>query len=216
MGQSEKRAKMIARDIAEHFYKPLVKGIIVLDQKYMKDEEIIRIRDQNITIRKEDIDIDYDMDINVGEGAGTKEARIQYLMVMMQQLIPLLVQNKVANERTIYSWTKRLVQEMGLKATIADLVDPQSEEGQAIAQQQAQQAQQAQQMLLEQQQKELQVEILKKILPSTSMHYEDLPMKAQKAILDLLGVGVESEELIAKELLESEKKEKQTNNPIPY
>lgn len=215
MGQSEKRAKMIARDIAEHFYKPMVKGLIVLDQKYMRDEEIIRIKDENVTIRKKDIDIDYDMDINVGEGAGTKEARIQYIMILIQQLTPVLAQYGIADEKTLYAWTKRLVEEMGLKATIADMTDPQSPEGIQKAQQAQAQQQAQQQMLLEQEQKKMQIELLKKILPSTTLHYEDLPMNAKKAILDLLGVGVESEELIAKELLDSEKEKQKANNFVP-
>lgn len=210
MGAAEKRAKMIAREIAENYYKPLIKGVIVLDQKYMADEEIIRINDQNVTIRREDIDIDYDMNINVGEGAGTKEARINYLMILINQLLPNLMQNNIADNKMLYGASTRLLEEMGLKANILDMVDPTSPEGQAKAQQAQEAAMKQQQMILEQQQKQMQVELLKKVLPTTTLHYEDLPVGAQKAILDLLGVSVENEELIAKELLEDAKK-----NPSP-
>ena len=84
MGAADKRTKLIARAIAENFYVPLVKAIILLNQKYLRDEEMFRINNENVTIRREDLDIDYDLIINVGAGAGTREARIQYLMILIQ------------------------------------------------------------------------------------------------------------------------------------
>lgn len=206
MGAADKRAKMIAREMAENFYKPMIKGLIVLDQKYLADEEIIRIRDENVPIRREDLDIDYDMEVNVGEGAGTKEARINYLMVLISQLLPGLMQNNIADNNMLYNAASRLLEEMGLKSNIVDMIDPKSPEGQQKAQQAQQAAMQQQQMLLEMEQKKLQVDLLKRVLPSTTLHYEDLPVSAQKAILNLLGLGIENEELIAKELMKNENK----------
>ena len=206
MGAADKRAKMIAKEIAENFYKPLIKGIIVLDQKYLSDEEVIRINDENVPIRREDLDIDYDMDVNVGEGAGTKEARIQYLMLLIQQLFPVLAQSNIADNKMLYSATSRLLEEMGLKGAIVDMTDPTSPEGQQKAMQ-AQQALMAQQQaMLDLENRKMQTELLKRILPNTTLHYEDLPITAQNAILQLLGLGISNEELIAKEILENDKK----------
>lgn len=204
MTAADKRVKLMARSIAERFYVPLVKAIIVLDQKYLRDEEIIRINNENASIRKEDLDIDYDLIINVGEGVGTKETRIQYLMLLIQQLIPLLVQSGVANENTIYNAAKDLLQEMGLRSTLAFLQDPQSQEGQ---QAKAAAMQQQQQLLATQQQEkaaEQQVEMLKAILPRISIKYEDLPIGAKSQLLTVIGLGVDTGELIAKEILNGE------------
>lgn len=206
MTAADKRTKLMARSIAERFYVPLIKAIIILDQKFMRDEEIVRINNQNVSIRKEDLDIDYDMIINVGEGAGSKEARIQYLMILIQQLIPLLAQSGVANENTIYNAAKDLLQEMGMRSTLAFLQDPQSPE----AQQAKAQAQQQQQQLLELQQQEKQqeqqVEMLKAILPRISIKYEDLPIDSKQQLLNIIGLGTDTGEFIAKELLNNENK----------
>lgn len=202
MSAADKRAKMIARDIAENFYVPLIKGIIVLDQMYMRDEEIVRLNDENVAIRREELNIDYDLVINVGEGAGTKEARIQYLMILINQLIPLLVQSGIADDNTIYDSAKELLQEMGLRSSIASLTDPKSPEGiqkkQQAQQAQAEQVQMAQQMEAQKQQTEL----LKAVLPRVSIKYEDLPIAAQQQLLQAIGLGVDTSEFMAKTLLD--------------
>lgn len=201
MTAADKRIKLMARSIAEKFYVPLVKALIILDQKYLKDEEIIRIDNENVSIRREDLDIDYDLIINVGEGVGTKETRIQYLMLLIQQLIPTLVQSGIATENTIYNAAKDLLQEMGLRSTLAFLQDPQSAEAQ---QAKAAMQQQQQQLLAAQQQekaKDLQVELLKALLPRVTLKYDELPVSAKGQLLNMIGLGVDTGELIAKELL---------------
>lgn len=218
MGAADKRTRLIARAIAENFYVPLVKAIILLNQKYLREEEMFRINNENVTIRREDLDIDYDLIINVGAGAGTREARIQYLMILINQLIPLLTQAGIADERTIYNAAKDLLEEMGLRSTMAFLQDPQSPEGQQkrqLAQQQQQQVLQAQQ---QQQEREHQVELLKAVLPRISIKYEDLPINSKQALLQTIGLGTNTGELIAKELLEDERADKRrptTQNVAP-
>lgn len=202
MGAADKRAKLIARAIAENFYVPLVKAIILLNQKYLREEEMFRINNENVTIRREDLDIDYDLIINVGAGAGTREARIQYLMILINQLIPMLTQAGIADEKTIYNAAKDLLEEMGLRSTMAFLQDPQSPEGQQKRMLAQQQQQQALQVQMQQQEREHQVDLLKAVLPRISIKYEDLPIKSKQALLDTIGLGTDTGEMIAKELLE--------------
>ena len=201
-GAADKRAKLIARAIAENFYVPLVKAIILLNQKYLREEEMFRINNENVTIRREDLDIDYDLIINVGAGAGTREARIQYLMILINQLIPMLTQAGIADEKTIYNAAKDLLEEMGLRSTMAFLQDPQSPEGQQKRMLAQQQQQQALQVQMQQQEREHQVDLLKAVLPRISIKYEDLPIKSKQALLDTIGLGTDTGEMIAKELLE--------------
>lgn len=210
MSAADKRAKMIARDIAENFYVPLIKGIIVLDQMYMRDEEIVRLNDENVAIRREELNIDYDLVINVGEGAGTKEARIQYLMILINQLIPLLVQSGIADDNTIYDSAKELLQEMGLRSSIASLTDPKSPEGLQKKQQAAQAQQQQLQMAQQMEAQKRQTELLKSVLPRVSIKYEDLPISAQQQLLQAIGLGVDTSEFMAKTLLDSI-----DNKPMP-
>lgn len=213
MSAADKRIKLMARSIAERFYVPLVKAIIILDQKYMHDDEIIRIDNKDVVIRREDLDIDYDLIINVGAGAGTKEARIQYLMILINQLIPMLLQSGVANEQTIYNAAKDLLQEMGLRSTLAFLQDPNSPEAQQAKAQAAQQQEQQLQLAQQLKAQEQQVEMLKAILPRISIKYEDLPITAKTQLLNVIGLGVDTGEIIAKELLSDGTLEKK-NPPL--
>lgn len=204
MSAADKRAKMIARDIAENFYVPLIKGIIILDQMYMRDNEIVRLNDQNVAIKKEELNIDYDLIINVGEGAGTKEMRVQYLMILINQLIPMLVQQGIADGNTIYNSARELLEEMGLKTAIASLIDPKSPEAIQKAQEQMRE-QQAQILFMQQQEeKKQQVDLLKSILPRVSIKYEELPLSAQAQILQALGIQIDASELVSKVLLDAE------------
>ena len=208
MGAADKRTKLIARSIAENFYVPLVKAIILLDQKYLRDEEMFRINNENVQIRREDLDIDYDLIINVGAGADTREARIQYLMILINQLIPMLTQAGIADEKTIYNAAKDLLEEMGLRSTMAFLQDPQSPEGQQKRQMAAQQQQQLLQTQMQQQEREHQVELLKAVLPRISIKYEDLPITSRQTLLQTIGLGADTGELIAKELLNDERNDR--------
>lgn len=208
MGAADKRTKLIARSIAENFYVPLVKAIILLDQKYLRDEEMFRINNENVQMRREDLNIDYDLIINVGAGAGTREARIQYLMILINQLIPMLTQAGIADEKTIYNAAKDLLEEMGLRSTMAFLQDPQSPEGQQKRQMAAQQQQQLLQTQMQQQEREHQVELLKAVLPRISIKYEDLPITSRQTLLQTIGLGADTGELIAKELLNDERNDR--------
>lgn len=201
MSAADKRMRLIARRIAENFYVPLVKAVILLNQKYMRDEEIFRINNQNVAIRREDMDIDYDLTINVGTGAGTKEARIQYLMVFINQLIPMLTQSGIADESTIYNAAKNLLEEMGLRSASALLTDPVSPDGQQKKQAAMQQQQQALAMQQQQQAEENRIALFKAILPRISLKFEDLPVSSQATLLESLGLGYDLRELLQKEIL---------------
>ena len=66
-------------------------------------EQIIRLTNENIVITKDELNIDYDLVINVGLGPGTKEAQIQYLMVMINQIYPQLAQAGLVTPKSWYN-----------------------------------------------------------------------------------------------------------------
>lgn len=177
LGMAEKRNKMIARSMAEKFFIPIYKFIILLDQKYMRDEEIVRLTNKTLSIRKEDLDIDYDLIVNVGQGAGTREAQIQYLMLVMNQLYPQLASAGIANAKSWYNLGCKLLEALGLRDVSQYLLDPESEQAQRAAQA-AQQAQaQAQAEAL---QNSLQLSIAKSSVPRVTVDIAKLPPDVQK------------------------------------
>ena len=198
MGAADKRIKLLARMFAETLLIPVFKFLILLNQKYLDEEQIIRLMNENITIRKEELSIDYDLIVNVGQGAGTKEASIQYLMVLINQIYPVLQQQGIVNADSWFNITKELLEKMGMRNITSYLMDPSSPEAiqkQQIAMQQAQ--------LMQAQQLEQQKEIEKlKNKPRLSINYRDLPPEAKQAFLFSQGANLPLESIEQKELLD--------------
>lgn len=209
MGQAEKRQKNLAKLDAELFFKPLFRFLIMLNQKYAEPETLIRIGDENVSISKEDLDIDYDLVLNVGQGAGTKEARIQYLMILIQSIFPSMVNQGIIDANTYYVVIRLLLDEMGLVSAEKAILDPNSAEFKqkaAMAQQTAQQmAQQAQQQdlatKLAQINAKADADIKKAKVPKVSVQMDDLPVDAQMNLLSNMGLKTTPRAMVAKEAM---------------
>lgn len=209
LGMAEKRQKNLAKLYAESFYKPLFRFIIQMNQKYAEPEVLIRVGDKNVSIAKEDLDVDYDLILNVGQGAGTKEARIQYLMVLLNQIYPAMLQQGIVNADSFFTATKLLLDEMGLLSAEKTLIDPQSQQykqAQAQAQQTAAQLQQqAQQADLNAKlvtiNAKAQADIMKNKVPKVAVGMEDLPPDAQVQVMRNMGLATTPQGMAVKEAL---------------
>ena len=207
MGAADKRLKHLARLIAECFFKPIFRFVIQLNQSFAEPEQLIRIGDKDVSISKEDLDVDYDLVLNVGQGAGTKEARINYIMLLVNSLIPALINYGIADENTVFVAAKSLTQEMGLVTLEKSLIDPKSQQFQQ-AQQQKQQAQMAQ--IQAQQQAEIvgkkalidakaEADIRKSKVPKPSITYDDMPIDAKAQVLANMGLATTPVALMTRE-----------------
>ena len=207
LGSAEKRMKQMSRMFAENFIVPIFKYIILLDQKYMDQEQIIRLTNENIVITKDELNIDYDLIINVGLGPGTKEAQIQYLMVMINQIYPQLAQAGLITPKSWFNIISELLEKMGIRNVQNYILDPDSPEAAQFQQEQQQKAEAAAQQQMQAEQQKAQWEIEKARAPKTSIsvQYQDIPPAAQMQLLQALGANVKSEDIVQKEELESVK-----------
>ena len=207
LGQAEKRMKQMSRMFAENFIVPIFKYIILLNQKYMDQEQLIRLTNENIVITKDELNIDYDLIINVGLGPGTKEAMIQYLMVMINQIYPILAQAGLITPNSWYNIVTELLEKMGIRNVANYILDPNSKEAAAFKAEQEEKAKQATMMQMQAEMQKAQMEIEKARQPHTSISisYDELPPKAQLDLLQILGAKVNTEDIIQKEELESVK-----------
>lgn len=220
LGQAEKRQKNLAKLDAELFFKPLFRFLIQLNQKYAEDETVIRVGDENVRISKEDLDVDYDLVLNVGQGAGTKEARINYLMILLQSVYPTTAQYGVVDNNTIYVTLKLLLDEMGLLSAEKSIVDPNSAETkqkQALAQQAALQSMQAQQQAelankIAQINAKAKADIEKAKVPKVSVTMDDLPLDAQAQVMGNMGLRTSAAGMADKEA----RRGRASQAPRPY
>lgn len=208
MGAADKRLKNMARLMAESFFKPVFRFIIKLNQKFAEQEQLIRVGDKDVSISKEDLDVDYDLVLNVGQGAGTKEARINYIMLLLQSLLPTLVNYGVADENTFYTAAKSLTQEMGLMTLEKSLIDPKSQmfqqmqaQKQQAAMQQAQAAAQAdvvaKKAIID---AKAEADMRKARVPKPSITYDDIPIDAQVQVLRNMGLTTTPLAMLHKEV----------------
>lgn len=199
MGASEKRNKVMARSIAERFFIPIYRFIILLNQKYLEDEQMVRLTNKNVNIRRDALNIDYDLIINVGQGAGTKEAQIQYLMLVLNQIYPQLSNIGIVNAKSWYNLVVKLLEALGLRDVTQYLMDPESPEAQQAAQQQQALQAQAQAEAL---QNSLQLSIAKSSVPRITVDITKLPPDVQKQYLeDKLGIETTEKEIAEHEVL---------------
>jgi len=201
MGAADKRNRLMARTIAESFLIPIYKFIISLNQKYMDEEQIVRLTNQSVTIRREDLDIDYDLIVNVGEGASSREQEIQYLMYTLQSIYPQLTAQGIVNARSWFNLVSRLLEKLGLRDVTRYLMDPDSEEAQQAA---AAIAAQTNQQRMEALQNSLQLSLAKSSVPRVSVDVKDMPPEARRQYYQQhFGIDV-SEKAIAEEDVKQE------------
>ena len=210
MGAADKKLRLIARVFAETAWVPILKHIIKLNQQFLDPYQQFRLDEQMVSIAPEELDIDYDLTVNTGQGAATKEAQMNYLIMLMQQLFPTLQQMGIANEVSWYEATKDLLEKMGIRNVQTYLLDPHTEE---FKQLQAQKAEEAQKQATAQIEavKELQLfkleaEMQRQSIPRTSMNYKDLPLEAKlAAIKQILGIDIPPQQVVEKEVIDAQK-----------
>jgi len=201
MGASEKRHKNTARGMVDSFFVPMMKYLILLNQKYLDGETIVRLTNEQVTIKKEDLDIDYDLIINIGQGAGTKEAQIQYLMLLINQIYPQLAATGIVNANSWYEIVKDLLEKMGIRNVQNYLIDPNSEQAKQMQQQAQQAQQQAKQEQVQLIQAKLQADVEKARQPHMSVNYRDLPVDAKQKALAANGIPSSANAIATKEIM---------------
>ena len=206
MGAADKRIRLLARIFAESAWVPIIKHIILLNQKFLDDEQQVRLNDRMIDISRETLNIDYDLIVNTGQGAGTKEAQMNYLIMIMQSLYPALQQMGIANETTYYKTACDLLELMGIRGQQSYMLDPESEEFKRQQQEKQQAQQQAQQQAVQQEQNFKREEWQLKYKPKLSAQYADLPPDAKVEMLEkYLGLQTNQGQVLLKEKLDAEK-----------
>ena len=191
MGAADKKIKLIARILAETAWIPIIKFLVLLCQKFVDDGQVIRLLNQNIVVRRDQLNIDYDLVVNVGQGAGTKEAGIQYKLMMIQQLYPVLQNVGIVTPQSWYSIVKDLLEDLGIRTTTKYLLDPNSPEFQnmqAQQQQAVQMEQQKQEALVQAQLQLKEKDINTKLATNLSAKWNELPVDAKVQALAAIGI----------------------------
>lgn len=115
MGAAAQRIELIARIFAETGVVDVFRSLVDMNQKWIEQEQVIRLTNQFLTIRPDDLAGEYDIEVSAGVGTGNKQETVQQMMLLLQNVLPSLMPFGIAGPENLYAAAKRLVEEMGYK-----------------------------------------------------------------------------------------------------
>ena len=135
MSASQQRLELIARIFAETGIKEFFRFLIGLNQRFITQNIVIRLANQQLEISPDDLNGDFDLEINAGVGVGVKEQTLANIQMLLQ-IYPQLFQVGIVTPKNIYNLAKKLIETLGFKNVEDFITEP--EKALAMLQQQQQ------------------------------------------------------------------------------
>jgi hypothetical protein len=127
MQASNQRLEMICRMFAETGVMELFRFLIELDQKFIDNETVIRLNNQPMIVRPDDLAGEFDLVVNAGAGMGTKEVtlmNLQTIITLMMQIGATPYGQLLMSPVNVYNILKKYLEEMGFKNTDDYVTNP--------------------------------------------------------------------------------------------
>lgn len=140
MNAAQQKVELIARIFAETGVKDLFRRILKLSGQYQQKEQVVRLTGNKfVTIDPRAWKNQYDIVINVGLGTGNKDQIAAHTMGVMQIQEKAMTSGlPIVSPKQIYNAACKYASNIGFKNPGEFFIDPESEEGQKLAQQAAQ------------------------------------------------------------------------------
>lgn len=137
MGASQQRQEEIVRNFAETGIRDLFRFLVQLNQRYLDQEQVVRLQNEALEITPDDMSGDFDLAIDASSGIAARESKVQALTGYMQQMLPYAMQIGVATPEQFVMAGQKLLKLMGIEDAEKYLVmpDPQQQMLQMLQQQ---------------------------------------------------------------------------------
>ena len=137
MGASQQRQEEIVRNFAETGIRDLFRFLVQLNQRYLDQEQVVRLQNEALEITPDDLSGDFDLSIDASAGIAAREGKVQALTGYMQQMLPYAMQIGVATPEQFVMAGQKLLKLMGIEDAEKYLVmpDPQQQLLQMMQQQ---------------------------------------------------------------------------------
>ena len=123
MQASTQRIELIARSFAETGIKELFEFLVELNQRFIDQETVIRLTNETLVIRPDDIKGEFDLIVNAGVGLAAKETLLKNLQTLLQ-MYPDLMKLGVATPKNVYYAMKKYIEALGFKDVDKLITDP--------------------------------------------------------------------------------------------
>lgn len=136
---SQARMKLIARIFAETGIRDLFQLLHGVIRKHATKKDVVELRKQWVEVNPRGWKTRDDMTVKVGLGSGTKQERAGHLTILMNMQKEALAGGlPIVSPKNIYNAAKEFCKVIDLKDVDQYMTDPQSQEGQQMAQAAAQ------------------------------------------------------------------------------
>lgn len=122
--QSAQSIESVGRNFTETGVKDAFMRLVFLNQKYIDQDQVIRLQGKDITITPDNLQGDFDYTVDTGMGAGAKQNHMQNMQTLLT-LYPQLVPEGLANMSNVYNAVKKMLETMGIKNTDDYIQNPQ-------------------------------------------------------------------------------------------
>jgi len=123
MGAGQQRLELVARIFAETGIKDFFRFLIGLNQRFISEQTVIRLTNEEMEITPDDLQGKFDLEINTGVGIGVKEQNLRN-MQMLLQIYPQLTQVGIVTPKNIYNFAKKYFETLGFKNADDFITDP--------------------------------------------------------------------------------------------
>ena len=142
----EQRIDYIVRVFAETGVSEALRFLVELNQRYIDQPTVIRLKNQMLQVTPDDLRGEYDIDVNTEAGIGKRQQTIQNLQYYLSQIAPDGMQIGAVTPSEWAKAAQKLLEESGIRDPQSYVLDPEiiRQQMMMMAQQQALQQEQAQ------------------------------------------------------------------------
>lgn len=113
---SNQRLELVARILLETGLTPFFRFLIALNQRFIDQPQVIRLANEALTVRGDDVQGNFDLEINAALGVGSKTVEMQN-MQMLLGMYPQLAQAGIVQPVNVFNAVRKLLEIMGYKNT---------------------------------------------------------------------------------------------------
>ena len=121
---SEQRIDYIVRVFAETGVSEALRFLVELNQRYIDQPTVIRLKNQMLQITPDDLKGEFDIDVNTEAGIGRRKQTIENMQYYLTQIAPAGLQLQAITPGEWAKAAQRLLQESGIRDPQSYVLDP--------------------------------------------------------------------------------------------
>ena len=121
---SEQRMDYIVRVFAETGVSEVMRFLVELNQRYIDQPQVIRLKNQMLQISPDDLSGEFDIDVNTEAGVGRKKQNIQNIQFYLANIAPMGLNIGAVTPGEWAKAAQKLLQESGIRDPQSYVLDP--------------------------------------------------------------------------------------------